>query len=82
MVVLTDYESIYKIIHYNILNIISIDWTNRCLINASAYLFVYQLDMYYMPGCLNFVLNAFLYFRVLKDNVVCENNTEPVLNAL
>ncbi len=82
MVVLTDHESIYRIVYHSILNTISIDRANRRFTNASVYLFVYQLDIHYILGRLNFVSDAFLRFYVLRDDVVCEDNIKSVLDAL
>ncbi len=80
--VLTNYESICGIVYYSILNIISTDRANYRLINTSVYLFIYQLDIHYIPGRLNFISNAFLRFHVLGNDVVRENNIESVLDVL
>jgi len=82
VVVLIDYESIYKIVYHDILNTISIDRINRRLINISVYLSIYQFDIYYILGRLNFVSDTLLRLRTLKDDVVRKDNIKPVLNAL
>jgi hypothetical protein len=82
MVVLTDYKSIRRIVYHGILNTISIDRANHRFINALVYLFVYQLDIYYIPSRLNFVPNAFSYLYTLRDDIVCEDDIEPVLDVL
>ncbi len=79
--VLTDYKSIYKIIYYNTLNIIFIDRINCRFTNVLIYLSVYQLDIYYILNCLNFVFNIFLYLYILKDNIICKDNIKPVLGV-
>jgi len=81
VVVLTDYKSIRGIVHYSILNITSIDQANCRLINASVYLSIYQLDMYYIPGCLNFMPDVFSRLRILGDDVVCKDDAELVLDV-
>ena len=81
MVVLIDYEFIYKIVYHSILNTISTDRANRRLTNASVYLSVYQLDVHYILGRLNFVPDVFSCFYILGDDIVCEDDVEPVLDA-
>ncbi len=80
--ILIDHESIYKIVYHSILNTISMDGANCYLINISVYLFAYQLDIYYILGCLNFVPDTFSHLCILGDDVICENNVEFILNAL
>ncbi len=81
MIVLTDYKSICKIVHYNILNITSIDRANHRLTNTSVYLSVYQLDIYYMPSYLNFVPNIFSYLRTLGNDIARKDDIKPILNV-
>ncbi len=68
--VFTDYNVIYGIVKNTNFNIISIDYINYRLINISVYLSVYPLDVYYVPGRLNLVPNAFLRFRTIGDDTV------------
>ena len=82
VVVLIDYKSIYGIVYHSILNIISIDRANCRFINASVYLFIYQLDIYYMSSRLNFVPDTLSHLRTLKDDIVYKDDVELVLDVL
>ncbi len=82
MVILINYEFIYRIVYHNILNIISTYRANYRLINISVYLSVYQWDIHYILSRLNFVSDTFLYLYALKDNVVRENDIEFILDVL
>ena len=65
-----DHDVINGIMKSTNFNIISIDCVNCRFINISIYLFIYLLDVYYVLRCFNFVLDVFLYFRVLEDDAV------------
>ena len=81
--VFTDYNTIYGIVKNINFNTISIDRINYCLTNVSVYLSVYLLDVYYIFGCFNLILNAFSYFRIIKDDIVrIDNEVEPVLDTI
>jgi hypothetical protein len=70
IVVFIDYNTIRGIVNSIILNTISTDRANRRFTNASVYLLVYFLDVYYMFGRLNFVLDALSRLRAFGDDVV------------
>ncbi len=59
IVIFTDHEVIYNIVNVINLYSISTDRTNHCFANISVYLFIYSLDIYYIPGRLNLVPNIF-----------------------
>ncbi len=83
IVILTDHDVIYNIVKNINFNIISIDCANCCLTNISVYLSVYLLDIYYIPGRLNLVPNAFLHFRIIKDDIIrTDNETESTFDTI
>ncbi len=81
VMVLTDYKSIYRIIYHSTLNIISIDRVNCRFTNTLVYLSVYQLDIYYIPGHLNFISDTLLRLHTLGDDIIRKDNTKPVLDV-
>ena len=83
IVVFIDYKAIYNIVNVINLNILSIDYINRRLINVSIYLLVYPFNIYYMFGWFNFIPDVFFYLRTLRDNTIRTNETvEFVLNIV
>ena len=83
IMVLTDYNAIYNIVKNINFNTISIDRTNRRFINASIYLFIYLLNVYYILGHLNLILNAFSHLRTMKNDIIrTDNEVEPTFDTI
>jgi hypothetical protein len=83
IIVFTDYNAIYNIVKSTNLNTTSIDRTNRRLTNASVYLSIYPLDVYYIPSRLNLVPDALSRLRVVGDDTVrADNEVEPALDTI
>ncbi len=81
IMVLTDYKIIRRIVHYNILNIISIDRVNRRFINVSVYLLVYLLEIYHMFGRFNYISDVLLCFCIINNDIVCKSIVKSILNT-
>ena len=81
IVILTDYEVIRSIVYYNILNTTSIDRANWRFINASVYLSIYPLEIYYIFGRFNYISDVLLYFYIINDNIVRKSIIESVLDT-
>jgi len=81
IVVLTDHEVIRGIVYHSILNTIFIDCVNRRFINVSVYLSAYLLEMHYIPGWFNYILDVLLCLYAISDDIVYKNIAEPVLDA-
>ena len=81
--VLIDYNAIYNIVKNINFNTISINRTNRRLTNVSVYLFIYLLDIYYIPSCFNLVLNAFSHLQTIEDDTIrTDNEVEPTFDTI
>ena len=65
VVVLTDYMAIKGIVEKSPLTTISIEYSNRCLIYVTIYFSKYNLQIYYLPGRLNFVLDTLSRLKAL-----------------
>ncbi len=70
IVVLTDHKVIRSIVYHSILNITFIDCTNRKLTNASVYLSVYLLEVYYISGRFNYMSDVLSCLRAIDNDVV------------
>jgi len=81
IVVLTDHEVIRRIVHYSILNIFSIDLTNRRLIITSVYLSAYLLEVYYILGRFNYMPDTLSRLCTIGDDVVRKNIVKPILDT-
>ena len=83
VVVLIDHKAIYGIINAINLNILSTDYINRRLINASVYLLIYLFDIYYISRQLNFIPDMLFYLRILEDDTIRADETiEPTLDII
>jgi len=81
IMILTNYKVTRRIVYYNTLNTISIDCINRRFINASVYLSVYLLKIYYIFGRFNYISDVLLYFYIINDNIVRKSIIESVLDT-
>ncbi len=83
IIMFIDHDSTSGIMKNINFNIISIDRANCRLTNVSVYLSVYPLNIYYISGRFNLVLNAFSRFRTVGDNVVrIDNEAEPTFDTI
>ena len=81
--VFIDYNIICDIIKNINLNTISIDRANCRLTNASVYLSIYWLDVYYIFGRFNLILDALSRFRIIGDDIVrADNEVEPAFDVI
>ena len=67
MVVLTDYVATKGIIEKSPLTTISTEYSNCYLIYVAIYLSEYNLQIYYLPGRLNFILDTLSRLKALQD---------------
>ena len=65
VVVLTDYVAIKGIVEKSPLTTISTERSNRRLICVAIYFNEYNLQIYYLPGRLNFVLDTLSRLKAL-----------------
>ena len=88
VVVLMDYVATKGIVEKSPLTTMSIEYSNRRLIYIAIYLSEYNLQIYYLPRCLNFVLNALSRLKVLQDkpkdpkDIVVVNSDDVVLDNI
>ena len=88
VVVLTDYTATKGIVEKSPLTTISIERSNCRLICVTIYLSEYNLQIYYLPGRFNFVLDILSRLKVLQDKpkdpkgmVVCHEKSADVACA-
>jgi hypothetical protein len=67
IIVLTDHNATRGIVNQTTLNTTSTDRANRRLINALIYLSAYLLDIYHLPGRLNFVPDILSRLEAVGD---------------
>ena len=88
VVVLTDYVAIKGIVEKSPLTTTSMERSNRYLICVVIYLSEYNLQIYYLPGRLNFVLDALSRLKVLQDkpkdpkDIVIANSDDVVFDNI
>jgi len=83
IIIFINYNFINGIMKNINFNIIFIDWTNYRFINVLVYLSIYSLDIYYIFNYFNLILNVFLYFRIVKDDIVrIDNEVELVFDVI
>ena len=88
VVVLTDYVATKGIVEKSPLTTTSIEHSNRRLICIAIYLSKYNLQIYYLPRCLNFVLDTLSRLKVLQDkpkdpkDIVALNSDNVVLDNI
>ena len=81
--VFTDHEAIRGIVNAINLHSMSIDRTNRGFVNASVYLFIYPLDIYYILDRFNLILNIFSRLQVIENDIIwMDGETEPILDTV
>ena len=88
VVVLTDYTAIKGIVEKSPLTTTSTEYSNYYLICVAIYLSEYNLQIYYLPGQLNFVLDTLSRLKVLQDKpkdpkeIAVVNSNDVVLNNI
>jgi hypothetical protein len=82
IIVLTDHDATRRIVNQTTLNTTSTDRANRRLINALIYLSAYPLDVYHLPGRLNFVPDALSRLEAVGDTQQRTRTAEPMLDNL
>ena len=82
IIVLTDHNATRRIVNQTTLNTTSTDRANRRLINASIYLSAYPLDVYHLPGRLNFVPDVLSRLEAVGDTQQRTRTAEPMLDNL
>ena len=88
VVVLTDYIATKGIVEKSPLTTISIERSNYRLIYIAIYLSEYNLQIYYLPGRLNFVLDTLSRLKALQDKpkdpkeIAIVNSNDVVLDNI
>ena len=85
---MTDYTATKGIVEKSPLITTSMEYSNRCLIYIAIYLSKYNLQVYYLPRRLNFVLDILSRLKVLQDkpkdpkDIVVVNSDDIILDNI
>ncbi len=82
IVVITDHESTKGIVNRTTLQTTLIDRANRRLVNALIYLSAYPLEIHYLLGRLNLVLDALSWLCAVGDDETRKRDDEPALDVV